>query len=97
MKGEPQATTLEHKHWTVLLALKGKLESSLADEAASLAGTWVTKKAHGTSKKITARPSIEADAWSSMFFFFKQNGLKVFQGQKAPRDGVHRALQGLLD
>ena len=97
VQGEPQAATPEHKHWTVLLALKGKLEAGTLHESASLAGTWVTKKAHGTSKKITARPSIEADAWSSMFLFFKQNGLKVFTGQKAPRDGVHRALQGLLD
>ena len=93
---EPREGTTEHAHWTKVVELKAKLADSTVDQATQLAGTWVTRKAHGTSKKITARPLIGEDVWSSMIFLFRQSGLRVFTGQKPPRDGVHWALQGTL-
>ena len=92
---QPPADTPELAHWNSLKELLEKLQSCDVHEATKLAGTWVSGKAHGSNRKITAKPAIPAAAWSSLIYFLRKSGLKVFQ-DKAPRDGLHRAVQGSM-
>ena len=92
---QPTADTPELAHWNRLKELNAKLQTCDAQEATKLAGTWVSGKAHGSNRKITAKPTIHAAAWSSLIYFLKKSGLRVFQ-DKAPRDGLHRAIQGSM-
>ena len=85
------------KHWEKVKELDEHLKSqSNWHDAARIAGTWQTKRAHGTRKKFVAKPDLPKDQCLSVITLLRRAGLTVHYGEKAPRDGLHRAVQGII-
>ena len=88
-----------HFHWAKVKELSVGIQGMALDDMVKMTGTWLTRKAHGSNKKIVARPGpgMKPDIWDSICFLCARAGMKVHRHQKPPRDGVHRAVQGLID
>jgi len=88
-----------HAHWAKVKECHELIQGMSLEDMVRVTGTWQTRKAHGTNKKIVARPGsrMKEDAWDSICFMCARGGMKVHLHQKPPRDGVHRAVQGLID
>ena len=84
-------------HWQQIQKLHEQLSQSTQAEVSRVAGTWQTRKAHGTTKKLIIRPNLEPRPLTSLVFLCRRGGMKVHTDQKAPRDGLHRAVQGILE
>ena len=96
-KEQPQDVDSAKPFWGIVKKVDEVLKGSDSwERACHLAGTWQTKKAHGDNRKIVAMTRLSSGHWSAVIFLLKRAGLVVHTGQKAPRDGLHRAVQGLL-
>ena len=96
-ENEPNEGDPARPFWALVKKHETELKVSKTWEpTARAAGTWITKKAHGSTRKIIAKPRLSDDLWSAVISLLRREGLVVHQGQKAPRDGVHRAVQSLI-
>ena len=88
-----------HARWAKVKEFHEMIQGMSLEDMIRVTGTWQTRKAHGTNKKIVARPGsrMQADTWDSICFMCARSGMKVHRHQKPPRDGVHRAVQCLID
>ena len=83
--------------WCLVRSLENELKgASNWERAAHCAGTWQTKKAHGSNRKIIAKPRLEEGVWNAVICLLKRAGCVVHRGQKPPRDGLHRAVQSII-
>ena len=88
-----------HAHWAKVKECSESIQGMSLEDMVKVTGTWLTRKAHGSNKKIVARPGsgMKEDTWDSICFMCARSGMKVHRHQKPPRDGVYRSVQGLID